>query len=140
MSYFSIILAFCFLMLHIIPTVGASELNREEIINKVTKALSGEGEFIGPVIDYRIAGYDKNSGKVTILVFRGEKYGTAQLESKTLPIVFLDPSNEKVVMNYEKSGELNKLSLVGYIDEEYACFVCFMVHLSQRFFFEGWKS
>lgn len=130
MNSLSILLSCYFLMHNIIPAVGATEFNREAIINKVTKSLNGEGDLIGPVVDYHIDEYDKNNGTVTLLVFRGEKYGKAELVPQTLPIVYLDASNEKVIMNYAKSGKLDRLSVIGYIDEQYACFVCFTVKLN----------
>ena len=129
MNRLFITLTCCLLIPHIIPAVSATELNREEIINKVTKALTGEGELIGPVVDFRITAYDQNNGTATILVFWGRD-GIAELESITLPIVHLDTGNEKVIMSYARSGKLNRLSVLGYIDEQYACFVCFTVRVN----------
>lgn len=130
MTRLSIALACFFLMHNIIPVVAATEFNREEIINKVTKSLNGEGELIGPVVDYRITEHDKNNGTVTLLVFRGENYDKAELAPQTLPIVYLDSSNEKVITSYAISGKLDRISVIGYIDEQYACFVCFAVRLN----------
>ena len=130
MTRLSIALTCFFLMHNIIPVVAATEFNREEIINKVTKSLNGEGELIGPVVDYRITEHDKNNGTVTLLVFRGENYDKAELASQTLPIVYLDSSNEKVITSYAISGKLDRISVIGYIDEQYACFVCFAVRLN----------
>lgn len=127
---FYIVFISCLLMLNFIPAVGATEKNREEIINKVTKSLNGEGKIIGPVMDYRITEYDSNSNVVTILVFRGEAYDVAELESETLPIVFLDTRNEKVIINHARRGKLDRLSIIGYIDEQYACVVCFTVRVN----------
>lgn len=130
MTRLSIALTCFFLMHNIIPVVAATEFNHEEIINKVTKSLNGEGELIGPVVDYGIAEYDKNNGTVTLLVFRGENYDKAELAHQTIPIVYLDASNEKVITSYAKSGKLDKISVIGYIDKQYACFVCFAVRLN----------
>ena len=130
MNRLSIALVCYLLILYIIPAVSATELNREEIINKVTKALNGEGELIGPVVDFRITEYDPNNGTATILVFWGRD-GIAELESITLPIVHLDIDNEKVITSYAASKKLNRLSVVGYLDEQYACFVCFAVRVNK---------
>ena len=102
MTRLSIALTCFFLMHNIIPVIAATEFNREEIISKVTKSLNGEGELIGPVVDYRIAEYDKNNGTVTLLVFCGENYDEAELAPQTIPIVYLDASNEKVRLCHNK--------------------------------------
>lgn len=127
MRLFYTMLVFFVLMVHVIHGREAFELNREEIIDKITRALKDEGKPIGPVMVYRIVEYDMNSNTATIPFLQGETFEAAELELKKMPIIFLKSTDEKVLISYEKRGRLNELYVVGYFDEQYACIICFGV-------------
>ena len=101
---------------------------REIIIEKFTRAVNGEGSEIGPVMSYKIVAYNKESHEVSIEIFSGANYQTAKPNIITKKVVFFRIDDEEKLTSFDTrvDGEM-PLSMTGFIDNEFDCFVCMRI-------------
>lgn len=98
------------------------------ILEKLHKAFQGEGDAELVVTTYRYREYDPEQEMVTLSYLSGRTPEEAKEVVRRLSIMFIISEDKDRLTALAKASKIQGIvSLCGYIDEEYQCFVCFGV-------------